>query len=88
MTEDVRLLVEDSVARLHKQIEAFPPGFPADRNGIRLGIAAIQDETSEVLAEWYDAKRTDKDWTRVYDELLDVIAVAMYTALDIRRWKK
>jgi hypothetical protein len=59
-----------------------PPLFTYDRNGLRLGIAAIEDETAELWTAWDDARvkpdqlsdtgRADIQW-----ELLDIAAIAM-----------
>lgn len=69
--------------RLDRQMESFPPGFPADRNGIRLGLAAIEDELNETLTEWRADKSIDETFRNTYDELLDVISAAIYTAVEL-----
>lgn len=67
--------------RLTDQKRRYPPGFPCDRNGIRLGLASIQDELKEALDAWHVEKRHPfKTNSQTFHELLDVIAVAIYTA--------
>lgn len=79
-------LNKDITDRLIIQMSRFPAGFPADRNGIRLGLAAVQDELKETLDAWHEDKRQQNpDWHRTYDELLDIIAAATYTAIELHR---
>lgn len=58
-------------------------GFPFDRNGIRLGIAALEDEIAEVKKEWQEGRvhhtgyMTEESREAVRKELRDVIAVGI-----------
>jgi hypothetical protein len=52
------------------------PGFPATRDGLRLAIVAIEDETGEALRAHRVGRRRE-DWSRVRAELVQVAAVAM-----------
>jgi NTP pyrophosphatase (non-canonical NTP hydrolase) len=52
--------------------------FKFDRNGLRLAIASMEDETQEVYDEWRMHKRhLGNAVTEIRSELLDVAAVAM-----------
>lgn len=58
------------------------PKFTYTRNGIRLAIAAMRDETNELWDEWNKYKRTfhkddsDRDH-HIRHEILDIAAIAM-----------
>lgn len=58
-------------------------GFPFDRNGIRLGIAALEDEVAEVKKEWRQGRvhhtgyMTKESRETIREELRDVIAVGI-----------
>lgn len=71
--------MEDLITTVNDLTNRFPEGFPADRNGIRLGIAAIEDETQEVWEEWRQLRRSlpDCDMTYLRTELLQVAAVCL-----------
>lgn len=54
------------------------PKFTFDRNGLRLAIAAIEDETQELWTEWNDNKRhLGNGVNQIRWELLDIAAVCM-----------
>jgi hypothetical protein len=58
----------------------IPADFTYDRNGLRLGIAALQDELRELYDEWAVSKKCLDDpgvAGRIRHEVLDVAAVAM-----------
>lgn len=58
----------------------IPVDFTYDRNGLRLGIAALEDEIREVYDEWAAGKKRLDDPAvaeRLASELLDVASVAM-----------
>jgi len=75
------ILERDIFNRLRRQHVRFPAGFPCDRNGIRLGLASVEDELKETLEAWQDEKRQPFTRTcKTYDELLDLIACAIYIA--------
>lgn len=60
--------------------ERYPPGFPYDRNNVRLGIAALEDETAEVWTIWEKNKHRlglGDIHENIREELLQVAAVAM-----------
>lgn len=68
-------------ARMHDQANRIdiPILFRFDRNGMRLGIAAIEDEANELYEEWRDHKNTLGDAVmQIRHELLDIAAVAMH----------
>jgi hypothetical protein len=58
----------------------IPVDFTYDRNGLRLGIAALEDELRELYAEWAANKKSLNEPSaaeRLRHEALDVAAVAM-----------
>lgn len=58
--------------------ERFPQGFPFDRNGVRLGIASLEDEVTEVWDEWNMHKRALGNCReQIRTEVLQVAAVAL-----------
>jgi hypothetical protein len=72
----------DLVARMEAQSSRINVSelFRYDRNGVRAAIAALQDETAEVLAVWRLNKRYLKSRPAIEairHEFLDVAAVAM-----------
>lgn len=64
-----------------RQDEIHAPGFPADRDGVRLGLAAMQDELTETLEAWSRDKRRGQDgWdfpSDMENELVQTIAVGL-----------
>jgi hypothetical protein len=73
----------DIESRLDDLALRYPPGFPAERNGLRLGIAAIEDETKEAWDEW-NAHKRDGNWDPMYDEVLDIVAIGIFILESIR----
>lgn len=65
-------LIASEVAR---QDEIHPAGYPATRDGVRMGLATIQDELDEALAAWRDERR-EPHWTETEAEVLQVAGVA------------
>ena len=58
--------------------DRYPEGYPYTRDGVRLGIAALEDEVAEVYEEWTRNKRhLGNCITSIRAELLQVAAVAM-----------
>lgn len=56
------------------------PKFTFDRNGLRLAIAAIEDETGELYDEWnHNKHHLGNALHEIRHELLDIAAVAMAT---------
>lgn len=69
--------VEREVAR---QDEIHPPGFPATRDGLRLGLAAMQDELDETLTAWRTDRRVISvcPWLlHTEEELLQTVAIGI-----------
>jgi hypothetical protein len=55
-----------------------PESYPYNRNGVRLGIAALEDEVNEVYEEWRNNKRhLGNCVNEIRYELLQVAAIAM-----------
>jgi hypothetical protein len=74
MLHDLR----DRIAAQEKRIEDKPELFKFDRNGLRMAIAAIEDETSELYEVWQHNKRKPGNARDLFRwELLDIAAVAM-----------
>lgn len=70
----LRMRMDEQSARM------TPPLFTFDRNGLRLAIAALEDETNELYEEWRGNKRhLGNAHKEIKHELLDVAAVAMIT---------
>jgi hypothetical protein len=67
------------VREVYKTLQRrYPHGFPFNRNDVRLGIAALEDETAEVWKEWDNKKHNlDHGAYNLREELLQVAAVAM-----------
>jgi hypothetical protein len=63
--------------------EIHPAGYPATRDGIRLGIATLQDEVTEALDEWRH-ERHIAGWHHTAEELMQVAAVALRAVRSIR----
>jgi hypothetical protein len=56
--------------RLHRE------GYPADRNGLRLALAAIEDELDEAKMA-HRAERRVAGWHETREEILQIAAVAL-----------
>ena len=75
------LLIAEEVDR---QDRNHPGGYPFDRNGLRLGIAALQDEVQEVYEEWRKHKRDLGNGAEsIRAELLQVMGVAFQIVEEI-----
>lgn len=75
-------------SEITRQDTIHPAGYPATRDGIRLGIATVLDEHTEALDAWNDErhgadKTTWATWAQTRAELLQVAAVAMRTVREI-----
>jgi hypothetical protein len=57
-------------------------GYPATRDGVRLGLAAAEDELVEAREAWRDERRV-AGWPATRGELLQVAAVALRVARSI-----
>jgi hypothetical protein len=80
---ELRQIVGQVLREVERQDERHPEGFGSDRNGIRAGLAAIEDETRETLEAWHRekkiraARRSGHQWTQTREELVQVVAVAL-----------
>jgi len=74
-------LFNELLEEFRRQIRAFPPGFPANRTGIRAGIGAARDELFEAWSAWNVEKKSldDDQWKETRAELLQAAAVIVYT---------
>lgn len=77
---------------IERQRSIHPDGYPATRNGIRLGLACAQDEVLESLDEWRLARCkcnapdcAHPDWSNVREEALQAAAVLLriVTSIDM-----
>lgn len=79
--------LEDLAREIAKQDTLHPSGYPYTRDGIRLGIAAIEDETREVWDAWHEIRHTIGNGTAdpgsLRGELIQVAAVYMRIARTI-----
>jgi len=66
-----------------RQDAIHPAGYPATRDGIRFGIATLQDELGETYDAWRQERRTD-GWNKTEEELLQVIGVAFRLFRELR----
>lgn len=71
--------LEDLDERMHEQDHRMPYGlFSFDRNGVRMTIAALEDETGELYHEWSHHKNNlGNALDSIRHEYLDIAAVAM-----------
>ena len=77
----LNLAMADLRERIREQCERMTdPLFTFDRNGLRLAIAALEDETGELYEEWQHNKRMLGNARKeIQHELLDIAAVALIT---------
>ena len=76
-------LVEAEVVRqdqLHEQ------GFPPSRGGVRLALAAVQDELDETLEAWR-GERAAPEWLKTEEELVQTIAVGVRLLRSLRYFR-
>jgi hypothetical protein len=80
----------DRMADQHARLTGppIPVDFTYDRNGLRLGIAALEDELREFYDEWAAGKKHLDDpgvAARLRHEALDLAAAAMLIYRNIPR---
>jgi NTP pyrophosphatase (non-canonical NTP hydrolase) len=81
---DARALLLLIAEEVDRQDRNHPGGYPFDRNGLRLGIAALQDEVQEVYEEWRLYKRDLGNGAEaIRAELLQVMGVAFRIVREI-----
>lgn len=84
-------IVAQVLVEVAQQDRRHPDGFPGDRNGIRAGIAAIEDEAREALEAWHSEKslagnrEEQHQWTNTREELVQVAAVVLRTLRELPR---
>lgn len=69
-------LLADLAIEITRQDRIHPAGYPATRDGVRFGIATIEDETREAWGAWGDERSVD-GWPHTREELLQTAAVVM-----------
>jgi hypothetical protein len=71
-----------------RQDNLHPADFPATRDGLRLALAAAQDELDERCESWRNGRPRpgqDADWTACRIELVQLAAVALRAVRAIDR---
>lgn len=86
-TQELAALVERA-ANQHERLTGppIPVDFTYDRNGLRLGIAALEDELRELYDEWAAGKKNLDDpavAARLHHEALDIAAVGLGQGLGV-----
>lgn len=76
-------LLAELAAEIARQDTIHPQGWAADRDGIRLGIATIEDEMIESRDAWR-AERKVEGWPGTEAELMQTAAVALRLLRSIR----
>lgn len=76
------MIMDDLRSEVVRQDKAHPAGYPYTRDGMRLGIASLDDETEEVWEQWREMKRrlfdgttTALDKSFLREEIMQVMAV-------------
>jgi hypothetical protein len=73
-----RALLETRIDALRARSGFRDTLYSYDRNGLRMGIASLEDEVRELYDEWRAGKRDlPAAAPRITDEVLDVAAVAV-----------
>jgi hypothetical protein len=75
-------LVAELLVEVSTQDFEHQGGYPATRDGVRLGLAAAEDELVEAHDAWRDERRV-AGWRATRGELLQVAAVALRVARSI-----
>lgn len=77
----------DVMAEIKRQDAFHPSGYPCTRDGIRLGLAAAEDELIEALDAWRDGRCKcpepncqHHDWSKVRVEAIQAAAVLLRMA--------
>jgi NTP pyrophosphatase (non-canonical NTP hydrolase) len=77
-TNTLGISMADLATEICKQDSLHAEGYPYTRNGVRLGIAALEDELGEVWQEWNNSKRAlGNARSELRAELMQVAAIAM-----------
>lgn len=76
-------LIEEEVRR---QDDLHPEDFPPTRGGVRLALAAVQDELDETLEAWQGERRAP-EWIKTEEELVQTLAVGIRLLRAIRYFR-
>lgn len=86
--------LDEVATEVVRQDRVHPAGWPATRDGIRLGLAAMEDELREALDAWRNGRCKcvvpdcgHHDWSEVAAEAVQVAAVAVGVVRSIRSAK-
>lgn len=70
--------VDEIFTELERQDRIHPAGYPCTRDGIRLGLAAAEDEIKEALDEWHiEKKRPAAQFIGTRNEALQAAVVLL-----------
>jgi hypothetical protein len=72
-----RRVMDRLEAEVGRQDSVHPGGYPTTRDGVRLGLASLEDELREAMDAWDGENRGNQTWPRTYDEVEQVAAVAL-----------
>lgn len=78
---EAMLSVADEIRRLD---DIHLPGFPPTYDGVRLGLAMMQDELNEALDAWR-CERRGCGWEHTRAELVQVAAIAVRVMREMDR---
>jgi len=85
LSADLPAVLDGASDEVQRQDGLHPAGYPATRDGIRLGLAAAQDELDEALGAWHQERCRcgtppgcqHSRWAKTREELLQLAAVAL-----------
>lgn len=70
--------IRDVLEEVERQDELHPDGYPATRDGIRHGLACMQDELVESLMAWHKEKRLpERRFQHTRAELKQCVAIGL-----------
>ncbi len=73
---DMGSVVSSVLKEVERQDGAHPGGYGSTRDGVRLGLASMEDELRESLEAWQEEKRKN-GWPDTYSEVEQTVAVGM-----------
>lgn len=72
-----RGLLDEVAEEMMRQDANHPTGYPPTRDGVRLGIAAAEDELAETKDAWRRGRGRGPDWSDVRMEAIQTVAVLL-----------
>lgn len=80
-------VLDEVLAEILRQDKVHPSGYPATRDGVRLGLAAAEDELEEAKQAWREGRCKcpepmceHADWANTREEIIQTAAVLLRTA--------